>query len=242
MHETIVYTYDAVRLGCRCEGAVQRERHVVLERCDEKRSRREVACVEAADVGYLTAGVEGPGYDHAVILRAARMGGDEQGLAGIAARAEIVPRYCAGLEIDLCQLLLQAPGAVGGAAGDVGIALALAGICRVDAGELVGRAGVVGPALDLACPEVDAHPGWRTRAAAWPFRLPVVAQRLADREVVGIARQVEDQRAILLETVGEVALEEGVGLDEARLAASVPWHQQNQGRPRAVPGQRAIEA
>src|SRR5260370_12752993 len=105
MHETIVYTYDAVRLGCRCEGAVQRERHVVLERCDEKRSRREVACVEADDVGNLTPGVEDHGYHHAVILRAARTGGDEQGLAGIAARAGIVPLPRPGLALHLSHLL-----------------------------------------------------------------------------------------------------------------------------------------
>ena len=52
-----------------------------------------------------------------------------------------------------------------------------------------------------------------------PFGAPVVAQRLADRAVVGIAREVEDERAILLEAVGEVELEEGVGLDDARLVA-----------------------
>src|SRR6266436_1650722 len=60
--------------------------------------------------------------------------------------------------------------------------------------------------------------------------------------IVGIARQVENQRAIFLEAVGEVELEEGVGLDDARLAAAVAWHEQDQGWYPVVPEQSVVEA
>ncbi len=54
------------------------------------------------------AGVEHQGHHDAIILGSARARGDEQRLARIAARAEIVPRHGAGLEIDARELLLQA--------------------------------------------------------------------------------------------------------------------------------------
>ena len=98
----------------------------MLERRHEQRSRREVARIEADDLGAPTGRVENQGHHDAVILCAARAGGDEEGFAGIAARAEIVPRDGAGLKVDPGELLLQAYRVVAGIAGDIGVALTLA--------------------------------------------------------------------------------------------------------------------
>ena len=69
--------------------------------------------------------------------------------------AQIVAQDRTGLEVDLGELLLQARHPVGGIAGDVGVAVSLADIGRVDDGKLVGGAGIEDAAVDLAAREVD---------------------------------------------------------------------------------------
>ena len=95
-------------LEIRTEGAVQRERHVMREPRREQRPGREVARVEADDVGALRS-ASNTRVTITPSSSAPRRCGNEERLAGIAVGPEIVPRHGAGLEIDAARAAAAGP-------------------------------------------------------------------------------------------------------------------------------------
>src|SRR5262245_37156044 len=82
------------------KGAVQRERHVVLQAGYEQRPCSEVARVEADDMRAAFVGVVDEGNHETVILLAVGARRYEDRLSRIAVRAEIVRFGIAAVEID----------------------------------------------------------------------------------------------------------------------------------------------
>src|SRR5205807_3707794 len=73
-----------------------------------------------------------------------------------------------------------------------------------------------------------------------PVGAPEIAERIADTLVIGVARQVDKNAALLLIRVGKVELEERVGLDPFRFGAAIATKYQDAGRLAAIPLECAV--
>src|SRR5215211_4180394 len=190
------------------EISVQRERHVMPEPRDKEWPRSQVAGVEPDDLRAPFTGVEHERHHETVILLAACARGDEYRLARITVRGKIVSDSASGLHIDAADELLQPLLAPRRVVEDVGVAIAAGRALWVDARKFIGVAGQEAMRRHFPAGEIDAQAREHCHATRGPGRLPVRAQRVADGAVVGIAREIEHQLAVLLESVGEVKLEE----------------------------------